>query len=577
MRISRLSRLVSLAVFAVTVAHAQKRAITAKDFDSWKAINGQALSHDGHFLAYGLFPQEGDGEVVIRDLKTGQEWRENAGQLPAPAPADEASEGPPPVRAVRIVFTEDSKRAVFLAFPNRDTVDKAKKDKTVHPQEELVVFDLAAGKATRVPDVKSFQVPEKADGVMAYQKYGPPAAAPAAATPDLVVDEEEDQARGGRGAAAGGRGSNADFGSPVVLLTFATANERAFPDVLEYALAKDGKVMAYSVASPKTETDGVFTVATAGGEPKELIGGKAKFQHLTWDDKIDSLAFVGNPGEGKTPPCNLYYWKTGEPKAQEIVTSTTPGIPAGFVVNDHATLNFSKDGSRLFFGSAPPAPPAHATAIDEDKPSFDLWNWKDDAIPPAQKVRATADRNRSFRAEYLIGQKKTIQLADVTMTDLVLSENGRYGIGVDDREYRPMTDYGDRISDSYLVDTETGKRTLLRKKHEGAIRWSGDGKYAVYFDGKDWSSIAVPSGKTVNLTAKLPVKFWNEENDTPSTPPAYGIAGWTKDDKYVLLYDHYDVWQLAPDGSSAVNLTAGHRPRTAPRAALRHARPRGDA
>jgi hypothetical protein len=82
-------------------AAAQKRAITAKDFDSWKSISGTALSPDGHYLAYGLFPQEGDGEVVIRDLKTGEEWREPGGQLPPPPPPDEAAEGPPPVRGVK--------------------------------------------------------------------------------------------------------------------------------------------------------------------------------------------------------------------------------------------------------------------------------------------------------------------------------------------------------------------------------------------------------------------------------------------------------------------------------------------
>ena len=79
----------------------------------------------------------------------------------------------------------------------------------------------------------------------------------------------------------------------------------------------------------------------------------------------------------------------------------------------------------------------------------------------------------------------------------------------------------------------------------------------MFFDGKDWNTIAVPSGKTTNLTAKLPVKFWTEDYDSPSTPPAYGLAGWTKDDRYVLVYDHYDVWQLSPDGATAVNLTQG--------------------
>ena len=72
----------TLLCLSFSIASAQKRPITAKDFDSWKTITGQVLSHDGHYLAYGLFPLEGDGEVVIRNLATGKETRENAGELP---------------------------------------------------------------------------------------------------------------------------------------------------------------------------------------------------------------------------------------------------------------------------------------------------------------------------------------------------------------------------------------------------------------------------------------------------------------------------------------------------------------
>ncbi|MGH9801405.1 MAG: alpha/beta hydrolase family protein, partial [Blastocatellia bacterium] len=43
----------------------------------------------------------------------------------------------------------------------------------------------------------------------------------------------------------------------------------------------------------------------------------------------------------------------------------------------------------------------------------------------------------------------------------------------------------------------------------------------------------------------------------PEAARAYGNGGWAKDDKYVLLYDKYDIWQIAPDGSSAKNLTDG--------------------
>ena len=543
-------------------AWGQKRAITAKDFDSWKSISGQALSHDGHYLAYGLFPQEGDGEVVIRELKTGTEWRENAGQLPPPPAADEGADAPAAPRTIRLTFSDDSKTLVFLAFATKASVDKAKTDKKSPAHEELVIFDLTGGKASRVPDVKSFQSPEKGNGFIAYQKYGPVPAG--AAAPVVSTDEEgeDGQARGG-GRAAGGS-SNAEYGSSLVLRKLSDSTEREFADVLEYQLGKDAKVLAYSVASAKAETDGVFEVATAGGDAKALATGKGRFQHLAWDDKVNELAFVGNPstdpdakGDAKKAPYKLYLWKAGEAKADEVVVAGTPGFHQGFVVNDHAALTFSKDGTKLFFGAAPPPPPAHATAIDEDKPSFDEWNYKDDYLPTIQKVHATADMNRSFRAVYLVPQKKMIQIADESMPEIVPNEQGRYALGTYDKEYRPMQDYGERYSDYYLVDLDDGHRTLLAKKHEGRMTWSSDGKYALYFDGKDWNSIALPSGKTTNLTAKLPAKFWNEENDTPEKPPAYGNGGWTQDDKFVLLYDHYDIWQVAPDGGSALNLTAG--------------------
>jgi dipeptidyl aminopeptidase/acylaminoacyl peptidase len=51
--------------------------------------------------------------------------------------------------------------------------------------------------------------------------------------------------------------------------------------------------------------------------------------------------------------------------------------------------------------------------------------------------------------------------------------------------------------------------------------------------------------------------FFNEEHDTPDTPPAYGSAGFTKDGKWALVYDEFDVWAVAPDGGAAKKLTDG--------------------
>ncbi|HXC97061.1 MAG TPA: prolyl oligopeptidase family serine peptidase [Edaphobacter sp.] len=534
---------------------AQKRPLTTKDFDSWRTLTGQVLSSDGHYVAYGLFPLEGDGEVIIRNLATGKETREPAGELPPPPPEDPNAEGPPPPRTIQLSFTNDSKTLVFLAYPTHAAVEKAKTDKKNPAHEELVVFDLASAKSTRVPDIKSFQLPKKSDGFVAYLKY--PAPTPPTPSAENSTESEAPAARS-RNAT-----NREEFGTTLTVLNLTTQTTRELPDVLDYQITRDGKSLAYSVAAHKPEADGVFVIPTADENqtaPHELISGKAQYQHLVWTEKSDALAFIGNPSinaSDKKPPYNLYLWNSTEPKATLVVSATTPGFHSGYVIHDHATLTFSKDGTRLFFGAAPPSAPRPPATIDPDKPSFDLWSYNEESIPPIQKVRATADLNRSFRAVYLIPSKKMIQLADDSLPEVVPAETGHYALGTDDRPYRPIQDYGERILDTYIVDLDTGQRTLALKRHEGQTRQSPGGKYLLTFDGKDWNAISIATGKSINLTAKLPVAFWNEEEDTPSTHAPYGIGEWTKDDKHVLLYDRYDIWQIAPDGSSAVNLTHG--------------------
>src|SRR5512138_351767 len=141
-------------------ALAQKRPITHQDYDSWRTIQNQALSRDGRFLAYGLFPQEGDGEVVVRNLQTGQEYREPAGARPEPPRPNYAAEDePPPQPRVTIEFTNDSRFVVFSTFPAKADVDKAKKAKAKPedmPKGGMVVLELGSGAVWRVARVKNF-------------------------------------------------------------------------------------------------------------------------------------------------------------------------------------------------------------------------------------------------------------------------------------------------------------------------------------------------------------------------------------------------------------------------------------
>src|SRR5512140_1410730 len=59
-----------------------KRALSYDAVDYWRSIGGTRLSSDGQWLAYALTSQAEDGELVVRHLKSGREYRHPRGTSP---------------------------------------------------------------------------------------------------------------------------------------------------------------------------------------------------------------------------------------------------------------------------------------------------------------------------------------------------------------------------------------------------------------------------------------------------------------------------------------------------------------
>jgi dipeptidyl aminopeptidase/acylaminoacyl peptidase len=587
---------VAAALGSINEATAQstKRPLNHTDFDSWRSIATPTISRDGKWLAYAVQPQQGDGEVVIRELATGKERREGVGTLPPPAttPNEENPDAPPVPRVIRIAFTSDSRFVVTTTYPTKaETVAarKAKRRPEEMPKGGLLMVNLGSPEALRVANVKSMLVPAKGGAWVAYVKEAEPAKADETNKPavpptgaivlsssDALVEVDLDQAarRPAPTAAAAAATSSPrkEYGTELVLRDLAAGTERTFANVLEYAFARDGKTLLFTVSS-KAETDnGVYTLSPQqNNAPTALLSGKGKYTKLVWDREQSQLAFLSDRDDiaAKVPQFKMYYWLRNTSAAAEIVSSATPAFPSGMTISDKGAIAFSRDGKKLYVPAAPPAKAPKspdAMLAEEDRVTADLWRWNDDLVQPMQKVRAVQDRNRSYRGVMDLASKRYVQLATETMRNVSLSDDGTRAVGSDDRAHRRLIDFDGNYSDFYVVDTNTGGRKLALSKQRDngnltAAQWSPDGTWVLQYQAKHWHLLNTTSGVRKNLTASIKSAFFNEQHDAPSPAAPYGTAGWTSDSASVLLYDRFDVWQVfvagRVAGRAAVNLTTG--------------------
>ncbi len=604
--------LVALALFALLLGIAERTAaqalqhrkiLTHADYDAWRSPTGITLSPDGKYLAYTVSPLDGsDAEVIVRHISSGKDTTIARGGRPAdgPTPPTPSTSGSPQ-------FSPNSLKVVFPLSPTKAELDKAKVAKVKAeemPKPMLAIVNLPAGDiAARLPYEKNFTVGGAGAGFLIYHKPTIPEPksdtlevktepAPAPKSPRPPFSKESGTAP----EVAPAPRPTRTYGNPLTIRDLASGKERTLPDVGEYDLSKDGKLLVFTVSSKKEETNGVFVLdPNSQASPLSLKVGEGRYSRLTWDEKQKKLAFfydgagvtadpkvappprpagtpVGTLPLLPTPEWHVYVWERNKVTALQaelllakgpnevlpavkVLGSKPSGLKTGWALNG-TTLGFNADGTRLHLATTIVRPPAPTVApASPDKVELDLWHWKDGYIQPMQKIRGDVERNRSYSAVLFLDDKVFRQVSDEALT-VGLPAVGDWALGSDNRKYLHLTGYADPVPrDVSVVNLKTGETKPVLSAFGGSSSLSPNGRYLLTFDGKNWSTLAIADGTKTNLTSKLKVKFFDEEDDHPAEPPPYGANGWSTDGKFVLLYDRYDLWKFAADGSSAENLT----------------------
>ncbi len=524
-----------------TAPAAPRKAITHDVYDSWKSIQGVKLADDGAWLAFTLQPQDGDGDLVVKNLATGAERKQPRGR--------------------DAQFTADGRYVVFTVAPVKAEVDKAKKAKKKpedQPKAGVGVMDLASGAVWTTERVKSVRLAKDAARFIAYLRE------PAEKKPGDKKDEEKAPAEDPKpDAPRKKKEKKKDPGTDLVIRELATGAEVIVAEVTDYRWSDDGAWLAYTVSSKTPASDGAFARRVADGVVTALATGQGNYKQLAWDEASRQVAFVTDKDDyqADAPVFALYHWSAGAPAARPLVGATAAGLREGHAVSEHGALQFSKDGERLFLGTAP-RPVAERPEDAPEPVKVDLWHWKDPLLQPMQKSRAEEEKKRSYRAVVHLKDGRFVQLATPEVPDLTLTPAGDAAVLQSPVPYLPLVSWDGQYRDVYAVDLATGQARRRAEKNRFEASISPGGRWLLYYSDRDraWFAAATTGDAAPrNLTGALGVSFEDETWDTPEPARPYGVAGWTDGDASVLIHDRYDVWEITPDGSAPPRtLTAGH-------------------
>ncbi len=581
---------------ATNLTQSAKKLITHDVYANWRSIQNATLSRDGVWAAYALIGQESDGEIVVKNLRDGREWRAPRGHTPA--------------------FSYDGNYLAFTVAPTRSELNKAKKDKLKPedaPKPGMGVIDLQSGKTEFIERVKRFSFPEEGQSTLAVILEAPKEIKKEAKkdseslAKDADIDDEDlDELDQVAVANASGtpNAKKKDVGTELILWDLSTNTKQSVKDVWEAIWNKNGSKLAYSIAlkepatkdtgkanlaDKSTEADPVYKTSTAAKtgalstegiylfdyqskESKVLLSGAGSYKHMRFDEdgvqfavltNRDQLAKKKTAADAKNADANadsavysLYYWNLTT-QSNTVVNTETNGLAKGWAPSEHADLSFSKDGQRLFFSTAELAKPAVKNAPEAMK--VDLWHWKDPELQSMQKANAERDKQKSYRAVLHLADNKFIQLANKLIPQIMVNDNAQFAMGISSLPYRHLMSWDSLYYDAYAVDLQNGQAKLLIEKTRFMPQFSPAGKYLINFDAEKsvWFSYATVDGKKTDLSGHIKTQFEDQQRDTPEPKNAFGVAGWTSDDAAVVLYDQFDLWEVNVQNKATRNLSAG--------------------
>ena len=533
-----------LAVGAVCSLSA-KKILSHDDFDSWEKVTNYSVSKDGKWATCGVNPQEGDGVLTFYETGKGKRIDIPRGYSPR--------------------FSPDCQWGYALIKPFYKDTRQAKIDKKKDfdmPQDSLAIINLKTGEIEKIGNVISYKIPKEKGEFIAWLSCDT-----TLIKPSSLKDK--------------------DAGRPLIIRKVTDKSQHSVNWVSEYSFGEQGNVLSMKLAKCKDDslaTDGIG-VMLLPDTAFYLIDRDKKFYSLpTIDREGNKMAYIASEDsvETGTRMCQLYLTdlQRNNMTPREIAVDVNSGNgvhrmrpnaqdpetqqkleeawmranrEGKLFINQYSQPSFSHNGKRLVVGVAPYIAPDDTTLIDFEKASLDIWRWDAPFTPPQENNRVEEFRKHTY---------PVIIDVDNTTRQVLTTTNPLVDVIAPDRwdgEWALLEDPSENIISiqwdyQFPVDLLVKNIVSGEEKNVGVAKnelyeLSPAGKYVMMFKDRQYYVYDIATGETKNVSAGVPYPLWDERQDVPlAEKEPYGVMGWSKDDKALLVYDKHDVWSLDPRG-----------------------------
>ena len=519
-----LALLIGLLGFCATPGMAQnKKAMTVEDVLNFQRITYKALSNDGKWVIAVTEPWRGDGDrngsvPPFAGDATAKIYSTNGSMIKSFSPISKISfSNNSKYVVLSTKLPEAEREAKALKEQNKKDKKGGKKEKDL---EKLHIYAIN-GNTEIVDSLRSYKMAKKADW-LAYQT------------------------------------GQKDSTLHVRILG---GKEEKFNAVTDFFFPEEGNTLCFVTKGSGIDGKcGLFGYTKGDATPILLKEGKGEFKQITFNDNGTKIAFLYADSKEETSK-GMQLW-TAEIKspAQKLLDKTESFSPKGWIISENGRLSFSKDSKRLFFGTAPKPQEKDSTMLASKRPEVQVWSWNEPVQYTVQTFNKDRESKRTYQAVIDLTSNNAYQLANKELPDFQTNatRNGEWGLLSTTVPYSNSSMWEGRSKhDYYAVNLNNGQKKPLRTADYTSYRLSPEGRYAYGYAETDsvWRTIDLSTGKVYTITTPHTFKAWDNDNDVPDYPNAYGAAGWLANEEGLLIYDRFNIWKVPAQGGTMTNLT----------------------